>query len=576
MRAACEFARQIMSNDVVILGGGLAGATLAIQLAQRMPELSIEVIERQRFPVPAAAYKVGESSVEIGSHYYNEVLGLSHALIPAKLPKLGLRYFFPKDGNHAIEARPELGQTHYHSVGSTQFDRGVQENILREQCLARGIRFLDAAKVVEASVVPGGPHEVVYERDGQRHATQGRWLVDASGRASLLKRRLGLAESNGHHVNASWWRIEEPLAIDELSRDREWTRRVPFGMRRMSTNHFVGRGYWLWYIPLATNSISIGIVADPAYHPLDRINTFERCVEWMREYEPQALALMEPHVDKLQDFRTLKHFSHGCKQVYSGQRWALTGEAGVFLDPFYSPGSDFIGISNGFITSLIQHDMRGADHRGADLDAVARTYDRQYLALYRSFLLLYENQYGMFGNPQVMSLKIVWDYTGYWGSTALLYFQSKLTDLEFMRSVTIDVVQVHRLNHAAQQLFHRWNELDDGAWGESRLLNYHELEYLAEWQAALRRRYTDDELRCALRENRRIMEVVVAWLWRRATGSDRQIDPYRVSLQPEDVVRPSRRLDMFEALDAYIKSRTIVRDGIRTLVDVRELERASE
>lgn len=569
-----------MSNDVVILGGGLAGATLALQLAQRMPGLSIEVLERQRFPVPAAAYKVGESSVEIGSHYYNEVLGLSHALIPAKIPKLGLRYFFPGSGvegnqanqhNQQIEARPELGQTHYHSVGSTQFDRGVQENILREQCLARGIRFIDGAKVVEATVVPGGPHEVAYERDGQSHATRGRWLVDASGRASLLKRRLGLAEPNGHHVNASWWRIDESLAVDDLSRDREWSRRVPFGMRRLSTNHFVGRGYWLWLIPLATGSISIGIVADPACHPLDRINTFERCCEWMREHEPQVLALMEPHVGRLQDFRTLKHFSHGCKQVYSGQRWALTGEAGVFLDPFYSPGSDFIAISNGFVTALVEADMQGAD-----VEAVARTYDRQYLALYRSFLLLYEEQYGMFGNPQVMSLKIAWDYSGYWGSTALLYFQNKLTDLEFMRSVTIDVVQVHRLNQAAQRLLHQWNELDDGRWAEPRLLNYHVLGYLAEWQALLRRRYTDDELRRALRENRRIMEVVVAWLWRRATGSDREVNPYRVSLEAADIVSPSRRLDMFEALDEYIDSRTIVRDGLRMLVDRRELEQASE
>ena len=84
-----------MTEDVLIIGGGLAGSTLAIQLKQRMPSLSVTVLERQRFPVPEAAHKVGESSVEVGAHYFNHVLGLSHALIPAKIPKLGLRYFFP-------------------------------------------------------------------------------------------------------------------------------------------------------------------------------------------------------------------------------------------------------------------------------------------------------------------------------------------------------------------------------------------------------------------------------------------------------------------------------------------------
>jgi len=34
----------------------------------------------------------------------------------------------------------------------------------------------------------------------------------------------------------------------------------------------------------------------------------------------------------------------------------LTGEAGAFLDPFYSPGSDYIAMANTFITDLIVRD----------------------------------------------------------------------------------------------------------------------------------------------------------------------------------------------------------------------------
>ena len=57
-----------MQADVVILGGGLAGLTLAIQLRQRDPSLAVTVLERRAHPVREAAFKVGESTVEIGAH----------------------------------------------------------------------------------------------------------------------------------------------------------------------------------------------------------------------------------------------------------------------------------------------------------------------------------------------------------------------------------------------------------------------------------------------------------------------------------------------------------------------------
>src|SRR5438034_9322470 len=85
--------------DVAILGGGLAGGCLARQLRVEAPQLRVLVAEKRRHPVPEAAFKVGESSVEIGAHYFQRRLDLDAHLRSEHLEKLGLRYFFPHGDN---------------------------------------------------------------------------------------------------------------------------------------------------------------------------------------------------------------------------------------------------------------------------------------------------------------------------------------------------------------------------------------------------------------------------------------------------------------------------------------------
>ncbi|RYF36432.1 MAG: halogenase, partial [Comamonadaceae bacterium] len=131
---------------VLLLGGGLAGLSLALQLRQRFSDLPITVLERRSHPVPLAAHKVGESTVEIGAHYFAEVLGLKPHLQADQLKKFGFRFFF-NDRRPDVDGVTELGASTFLSTPAYQIDRGIFENYLGTLALERGITFLDGAMV---------------------------------------------------------------------------------------------------------------------------------------------------------------------------------------------------------------------------------------------------------------------------------------------------------------------------------------------------------------------------------------------------------------------------------------------
>ena len=260
-------------HDVAILGGGLAGLTLALQLRQRFPDLGIVVLERRAHPVPAAAHKVGESTVEIGAHYFAETLGLRAHLDADQIRKFGFRFFF-SEGRSDLENVTELGVRRVMPTPTWQIDRGVFENFLGEEARRRGIDFRDGAVVRGFDLGSDGAlHAVRTERGGEAGTLHARWLVDASGRAGLVKRKRGLAEANGHDANAVWFRLDERLDLDAWCDDGEWQGRCTPRERWRSTNHFCGPGYWAWLIPLSSGSHSVGIVADGKMHPLESINS---------------------------------------------------------------------------------------------------------------------------------------------------------------------------------------------------------------------------------------------------------------------------------------------------------------
>jgi flavin-dependent dehydrogenase len=485
--------------DVMIAGGGLAGLTLARQLHLEAPGVRVLVCEKRRHPAPEAAFKVGESSVEIGAHYFKSIVGLEPLLERDHLPKLGLRYFFPHGENRDIAARVELGPTAFPPVPSFQLDRGRFENALLTGLRASGTSIVDGC-TVRAIELGETEHRAEVQTPQGTRTVSARWLVDSSGRAGLLKRRLGLARPSAHAANACWFRFPTRLRIDDWSDNPAWSRRMPGPERWLSTNHLMGAGYWVWLIPLGSGSTSVGIVADPALHPFSRLSRFDRAVDWLREFEPQCAEVVEAHAPTLQDFLALQHFAHGCARVFSPERWAMTGESGVFTDPFYSPGSDFIALGNDFTTDLIVRDLRGEDIRER-----TEVFNATHLRLFEAFIRLYDGQYPLMGNAQVMTAKISWDNAAYWSVTALLYFQRRFRQPAFLASIDLLTRRFVVLHARMQQLFAAWGRSDRSSYGHAHL-NVMDVDRLRHLQASLADPIQDDE---ALRAR---LEANVAWL----------------------------------------------------------------
>lgn len=446
--------------DVVICGGGLAGLTLARQLKMEIPDVSVAIVDRLSRPLPESAFKVGESLVETGSHYLAEKLQLKDYLDQHHIRKLGFRFFYG-DARGPFHARPEFGLSEFPMVNSYQLDRGRLENDLREFNLRDGVDLLEGCIIKDIQLGRDGEfgHRVRYARSSNRQEGElrARWVVDAMGRRRYLQKRLNLTKEHGKKCSAVWFRLEGRIDVGDLvpAEVAEWHNRVPGRNRFFSTNHLMGNGYWVWLIPLSSNTTSVGIVALEEFYSFEEFNTYKRALDWLYKNEPALAAYLDGRTPL--DFRVMREYSYSSKQLFSFDRWACIGEAAIFADPFYALASDLIGFENSILTEMIRQDLKNQ----LTPDTVDE-YNKFVLALNHWLTSNIQLGYPFFGNGVVMACKVMWDTAGGWSNLGPQMFNSVFLSQETQSEFRRVSGRFFFLTRAMQQLFHDWAEMSQG------------------------------------------------------------------------------------------------------------------
>jgi hypothetical protein len=215
----------------------------------------------------------------------------------------------------------------------------------------------------------------------------------------------------------------------------------------------VGEGYWIWLIPLSSGAHSVGVVADPNFVPFDKIRRYDSLLEWVRENEPQLAEHLPDSEDGLLDFRKLKNYAYGTRRGLSPDRWCLTGEAGLFLDPLFSTGFDFIAVANTLGTRLIA----GALDDEPDVRKRLKAYNRFYLGQFMGWEPAFAGQYEVFRDAQATSAKLIWDNASYFMFPVPMITSGHFLDYEFTARMVDEFRPHFEMNVHMQRMFREWS-----------------------------------------------------------------------------------------------------------------------
>lgn len=311
--------------DVLVIGGGPAGAATATILAQH--GVSVRLLEREK----GARFHIGESLMP-DTYWTLRRMGV---LDKIKASKFTRKYSVQFVNDSGKESQPfYFFENNPHEASQTwQVVRSEFDKMLLDNAAALGVDVQYGARVLDA--IFDGDQCVgvrVQGPDGGISEMFARVVVDASGQSLVIGNRLKLKVPDPLLKKASVWAYFEG-ASREPGLDEGAT-------LVLQTE---GKQGWFWYIPLHDNIVSVGVVSS-----LENLFGEKLSHEEIFERELSRCAAARKRVvsgKRVTGFYSTKDFSYSCSQV-AGKGWVLVGDAFGFLDPIYSSGV-FLALKSG-------------------------------------------------------------------------------------------------------------------------------------------------------------------------------------------------------------------------------------
>jgi flavin-dependent dehydrogenase len=312
-------------TDVVVIGGGPAGSTVATLLAQQ--GVRVELFERERFP----RFHIGESLIP-ETYWVLKRLNM--------LPKMQASHFVKKYSVQFVNASGKLSAPFYfwdnkpHECSQTwQVVRSEFDQMLLQNAREHGASAHEGVRVVD--VIFDGDRAAgvtIREEDGTRREVRAKVVVDASGQAGLIQNRLRLRVWDPVLNKGAIWTYWEG-AYRDTGRDEGATMVL----------QTADRNGWFWYIPQHNNIVSVGVVAPFDYLFKNR-GSYGQTYEEEVERCPAVKERVAPG-KRVTGYFATKDYSYRATRV-AGDGWVMVGDAWGFLDPLYSSGV-FLALKSG-------------------------------------------------------------------------------------------------------------------------------------------------------------------------------------------------------------------------------------
>ena len=305
--------------DVVVIGGGPSGATVATLIAKA--GFRVQLLEREHFP----RYHIGESLIP-ETFWVLERLGM--------LAKLQGSRFVEKHSVQFVTEQGKLSEPFYfgdykpHESSQTwQVTRAEFDQMMLDNAREHGVDVQEGVRVLEVLFEGGRAVGVrAIDEAGVEREIRSTVVVDAAGQSCLIQDRLGLREWDPVLKKAAIWTYWKGAKRD-AGRDEGAT-------LVMQTKGKIG---WFWFIPLQDDIVSVGVVA-----PFDYLFKGRDSKELETIYfeEVERCLGLQPRIanaGRVAPFSAAKEYSYRSRQV-AGDGWVLVGDAFGFLDPLYSSG----------------------------------------------------------------------------------------------------------------------------------------------------------------------------------------------------------------------------------------------